>query len=278
LLVENYSNSRSLLSHKTVEAIFSDLRVEPMMNPTYCLPDQMRFLKKSDQMRLKKNNRSLRARRLRMGPLEMHATGLKTQESTQNANPRRFVNFRNISSLTDWNRACFQALRNEALAVCRLGSDVVTQKGLPHSAIVPCRRRQARQDRSKLRTLTPQRKIDVKSEQPVGCVSVFTLIRTDTTLDHSQKAEKVCTPWAPGNHFVTLSEAMQATCGSRSTHRSGTDGVLLHSNAHCEFKVCWKQRYHAGLRCQKLCCGSPHRGAHRSHRRQSAVTCSADRE
>jgi hypothetical protein len=254
LLVENYSNSRSLLSHKTVEAIFSDLRVEPMMNPTYCLPDQMRFLKKSDQMRF------------------------KTQESTQNANPRQFANFRNISSLTDWNRACFQALRNEALAVCRLGSDVVTQKGLPHSAIVPCRRRQARQDRSKLRTLTPQRKIDVKSEQPVGCVSVFTLIRTDTTLDHSQKAEKVCTPWAPGNHFVTLSEAMQATCGSRSTHRSGTDGVLLHSNAHCEFKVCWKQRYHAGLRCQKLCCGSPHRGAHRSHRRQSAVTCSADRE
>ena len=28
MLVENYSNSRSLLSHKTVEAIFSDLRVE----------------------------------------------------------------------------------------------------------------------------------------------------------------------------------------------------------------------------------------------------------
>ena len=39
-----------------------------------------------------------------------------------------------------------------------------------------------------------------------------------------------------------------------------------------------RQRIHAGLRCQKLCCGSPHRGAHRSHRRRSAVTCSADRE
>ena len=47
--------------------------------------------------------------------------------------------------------------------------------------------------RSKLRTPTPQRKIDVKRELPVGSVSVFTLIRTDTTLDHSQKAEKVCT-------------------------------------------------------------------------------------
>ena len=39
---------------------------------------------------------------------------------------------------------------------------------------------------------SPHRKIDVKREPPVGGVSVFTLIRTDTTLDHSQKAEKVC--------------------------------------------------------------------------------------
>ena len=45
--------------------------------------------------------------------------------------------------------------------------------------------------RSKLREPAPQRKIDVKIELPVGSVSVFTLIRTDTTLDHSQKAEKV---------------------------------------------------------------------------------------
>ena len=45
--------------------------------------------------------------------------------------------------------------------------------------------------RSKLRKTLPQRKIDVKVELPVGSVSAFTLIRTDTTLDHSQKAEKV---------------------------------------------------------------------------------------
>ena len=37
----------------------------------------------------------------------------------------------------------------------------------------------------------PQRKIDVTSKPPVGGISVVTLIRTDTTLDHSQKAEKV---------------------------------------------------------------------------------------
>ena len=45
---------------------------------------------------------------------------------------------------------------------------------------------------SKLKEAPPQRKIDVTSKSPVGDISVVTLIRTDTTLDHSQKAEKVC--------------------------------------------------------------------------------------
>ena len=35
------------------------------------------------------------------------------------------------------------------------------------------------------------RKIDVTGKLAVASVSVVTLIRTDTTLDHSQKAEKV---------------------------------------------------------------------------------------
>ena len=43
---------------------------------------------------------------------------------------------------------------------------------------------QARED-------TSPEKIDVTSKSPVGDISVVTLIRTDTTLDHSQKAEKV---------------------------------------------------------------------------------------
>ena len=34
-------------------------------------------------------------------------------------------------------------------------------------------------------------KINVTSMSPVGDISVVTLVRTDTTLDHSQKAEKV---------------------------------------------------------------------------------------
>ena len=37
----------------------------------------------------------------------------------------------------------------------------------------------------------PAAKIDVTSKSPVGDISVVTLIRTGTTLDHSQKAEKV---------------------------------------------------------------------------------------
>ena len=44
---------------------------------------------------------------------------------------------------------------------------------------------------SKLEEAPSHRKIDVTSKSPVGDISVVTLIRTDTTLDHSQKAEKV---------------------------------------------------------------------------------------
>ena len=46
---------------------------------------------------------------------------------------------------------------------------------------------------SKLAGVPPRRKINVTSKSPVGDISIVTLIRTDTTLDHSQKAEKV---WA----------------------------------------------------------------------------------
>ena len=44
---------------------------------------------------------------------------------------------------------------------------------------------------SKLKRAPPRAKIRVTSKSPVGDISVVTLIRTDTTLDHSQKAEKV---------------------------------------------------------------------------------------
>ena len=46
--------------------------------------------------------------------------------------------------------------------------------------------------RASSREHLPREKINVTSKSPVGDISVVTLIRTDTTLDHSQKAEKVC--------------------------------------------------------------------------------------
>ena len=43
---------------------------------------------------------------------------------------------------------------------------------------------------SKHKRAPPQAKVNVTSKSPVGDISVVTLIRTDTTLDHSQKAEE----------------------------------------------------------------------------------------
>ena len=69
----------------------------------------------------------------------------------------------------------------------------ITPKGVPHLA--KCNARATREvPSSKLKEQPPQRKIGVTSNLPVGRISVVTLIRTDTTLDHSQKAEKVCVP------------------------------------------------------------------------------------
>ena len=64
-------------------------------------------------------------------------------------------------------------------------------EGCAAPSFVPCQCN-TRECLSKLKATSPQRKIDVTSKSPVGDISVVTLIRTDTTLDHSQKAEKVC--------------------------------------------------------------------------------------
>ena len=58
---------------------------------------------------------------------------------------------------------------------------------------------------SKLKRAPPQAKINVTSKSPVGDISVVTLIRTDTTLDHSQKAEKVCS--SDKKRGITLASA-----------------------------------------------------------------------
>ena len=64
-------------------------------------------------------------------------------------------------------------------------------EGCATTGVVPCQRN-ARELQSKLLKCSLPRKIVVTSKPPVGDISVVTLIRTDTTLDHSQKAEKVC--------------------------------------------------------------------------------------
>ena len=76
----------------------------------------------------------------------------------------------------------------------RTFADVPTcyPEGCAATSFVPCQRN-TRGSLSKLEGDPPQRKITVTSKSPVGDISVVTLIRTDTTLDHSQKAEKVCT-------------------------------------------------------------------------------------
>ena len=65
-----------------------------------------------------------------------------------------------------------------------------------------------REPLSKLERTSPHVKINVTSKSPVGDISVVTLIRTDTTLDHSQKAEKVCTVLGCRQQgFISLSSA-----------------------------------------------------------------------
>ena len=67
---------------------------------------------------------------------------------------------------------------------------IVTPKGV--LLLASCYASATREESpSKLRRTPPHKKIDVTSKSPVGDISVVTLIRTDTTLDHSQKAEKV---------------------------------------------------------------------------------------
>ena len=64
-------------------------------------------------------------------------------------------------------------------------------EGCAAPSFVPCQC-YTREPLSKLERTSPHVKINVTSKSPVGDISVVTLIRTDTTLDHSQKAEKVC--------------------------------------------------------------------------------------
>ena len=63
-------------------------------------------------------------------------------------------------------------------------------KGCAAPSFVQCQCN-TREHLSKLKVASHPQNIHVTSKSPVGDISIVTLIRTDTTLDHSQKAEKV---------------------------------------------------------------------------------------
>ena len=65
-------------------------------------------------------------------------------------------------------------------------------EGCATLGFVPCQGNTRTGQQQAVKPSSPK-KIDVTSKSPVEDISVVTLIRTDTTLDHSQKAEKVCT-------------------------------------------------------------------------------------
>ena len=83
-------------------------------------------------------------------------------------------------------------------------ANVVAKRGYPEGCVahssVPCQRNA--RGAGQAQTSSPD-KNHVTSKSPVGDISVVTLIRTDTTLDHSQKAEKVCPLRACVNAAVT---------------------------------------------------------------------------
>ena len=94
--------------------------------------------------------------------------------------------WRNTAFHMEENPRCIESLSHLFCLV-----DPCYPKGCAAPGFVPCQCN-TRGPLSKLERTPPQRKINVTSKSPVGDISVVTLIRTDTTLDHSQKAEKVC--------------------------------------------------------------------------------------
>ena len=97
-------------------------------------------------------------------------------------------------------------------------------EGWAAPGFVPCQRNTWK-PLSKLKRTFPPRKINVTSKSPVGDISVVTLIRTDTTLDHSQKAEKVWVTLVqnclvPGNRYQT--ERVTKYTAGRKRHLAGT--------------------------------------------------------
>ena len=84
---------------------------------------------------------------------------------------------------------------------------------------------------SKLKRTPSQAKINVTSKSPVGDISVVTLIRTDTTLDHSQKAEKVWACILGGPPSVRPAHDHAASKGGGCAPQVGSREPLKHARS-----------------------------------------------
>ena len=122
-----------------------------------------------------------------------------------------------------------RALRNvlpATLSGPHAGATMVTHKGA--LLLARCHASAAHEGlRASSKGHRPHRKINVTSKPPVGDISVVTLIRTDTTLDHSQKAEKVCPrtprPSSDKNKAVGANVCMQVRAVGLQPHHACTE-------------------------------------------------------
>ena len=89
---------------------------------------------------------------------------------------------------------------------------------------------------SKLKATSSLRKIIVTCKSPVGDISAVTLIRTDTTLDHSQKAEKV---WRGISKF----NGVKATIGAFACGVNAWKPTCRH--AHHSHLTCMSRRFYS---------------------------------
>ena len=79
------------------------------------------------------------------------------------------------------------------------------------------------------------------SKSPVGDIPVVTLIRTDTTLDHSQKAEKVWTLEQLRTHTQSLSFTHPLVLGCSHRHENRLTMQCCPAFASVSRRHCWAE-------------------------------------
>ena len=78
------------------------------------------------------------------------------------------------------------------------------------------------------------------SKTPVGVISVVTLIRTDTTLDHSQKAEKVC--WSSSvEERMLVWQVLGAVSPSSAPGAAATASTMVPHAVTPQWPKSWKK-------------------------------------